>query len=280
MKKLVIGLAAAALLALTGCTTNAQDTPAVAATTHPPLVIIYMENHERSSIEASADADYLKAFEAAGRSFTHYYGVTHPSLPNYLALGNGSTDGKSGTDSVSAGEISGKSLWSQLQSNSISWGVYEESMPSACYKGTTSGEYALKHNPAMPFSSVSSYPTRCAKVLPFTSFTTTKMRQVSFIAPNLCNDMHDCSIATGDNWLAAHVPAMLSAGAEVAITFDEGSTSTNGGGNIYMAVRGPGIAASTNTTTYNHYSLLAGIEARFGLAKLNSAAGATPLPLG
>lgn len=244
-----------------------------------PIVVIFMENHERSSIENSADADYLKSFEHNGRSFTHYYGVTHPSLPNYLAVASGSTKGKGGTDSISAGSIAGANLWSQAQLNGISWAVYEESMPSACYKGTSSGNYQLKHNPAMPFANISNKPTRCAKVVPYTQFNPNALPAVSFITPNMCSDMHDCSIATGDNWLQARVPAMLNAGATVVITFDEGSSGTNGGGNIYAAVDGPGISGSTNTTTYNHYSLLAGLEARLGLTKLGAAANAAVLPL-
>jgi len=105
-------------------------------------------------------------------------------------------------------------------------------------------------------------------VVPYTSFN-----------PNMCSDMHDCSIATGDNWLQARVPAMLAAGATVVITFDEGSSGTNGGGNIYAAVDGPGITGSVNTATFNHYSLLAGIEARYALPKLGGAKTAAVLPI-
>jgi hypothetical protein len=268
----VVGITAAlaTIFALAG-------TDAVAAPS--PVIVIVMENHERSSIEGSADADYLKSFEAAGRSFTHYYAVSHPSLPNYLAIASGSTKGKAGSDTISVGQIAGANLFSQLQANGISWGVYMESMPSACYGGTSSGQYVLRHNPALPFANIWNKPKRCAKVVPYTQFNVNALPSVSFVVPNLCNDMHDCSIATGDNWLQARVPAMLAAGAEVVITFDEGSTSTNGGGNVYMAADGPGIGSSVNTATFSHYSLIAGLEARFGLAKLNSAKTVTPLPI-
>jgi hypothetical protein len=63
------------------------------------------------------------------------------------------------------------------------------------------------------------------------------------------------------------------------ITFDEGSSGTNGGGNIYTVVVGNGVTPRVITTTYNHYSLLAGIEAKYGLARLGAAASAAPLPL-
>jgi hypothetical protein len=152
-----------------------------------------------------------------------------------------------------------------------------ESMPSACYSGSSSGGYALKHNPATPFAAIFNNKTLCANVQPYT--TGVPLSDVNFIAPNLCNDMHDCSIATGDNWLQARVPAMLASGATVVITFDEGSSGTNGGGNIYTAVDGPGIAGRVDAGTYNHYSLLKAIENRYGLATLGGATNATALPL-
>lgn len=252
---------------------------ATAAPNLSPVVVIFMENHERSAIESDSGADYLRSFEAGGISFTHYYGVTHPSLPNYLAVASGSTQGKAGSDSIGAGEIAGNNLWKQMSKHRFPWGVYMESMPSACYAGGSSGDYVLRHNPATPFATVFDRPKRCRNVQPYSSFSTSALPAVSFISPNLCNDMHDCSVSTGDNWLQARVPAMLAAGATVVITFDEGSSGDHGGGNIYAAVDGPGIAHRTNTATFNHYSLLAALQKRLGLSRLGSAAQAMPLPL-
>jgi hypothetical protein len=251
-----------------------------------PLVVIYMENKERSSVVGSSSAPYQNALLGKGINLTHYYGVAHPSLPNYLALGNGQTDGKQGTDSIKAGELTqSPTLWNQLQKAGVSWAVYEEDMPSACYGGTTYNLYALKHNPATPFASVYQDAATCSHVLPFTKLDPTNLPQVSFVAPNLCNDEHDCPLSTGDSWLQSNVEPMLKAGATVVLTYDEGSSGagvngTSGGGNIYAVVVGKGIAAETDTGQYNHYSLLASIEARFGLTKLNNAATATELPLG
>jgi hypothetical protein len=250
-----------------------------------PIVVIYMENKERSTVVGSSSAPYQNALRGRGIDFTHVYGVTHPSLPNYLALGNGSTDGKQGTDSITAGELTqSPTVWNQLQKAGISWGVYEEDMPSTCYGGSSSGLYALKHNPATPFASVYHDSATCSHVQPFSSFDVTHMPAVSFVAPNLCNDEHDCGLSTGDGWLQAHVEPMLANGATVILTYDEGSTSagingTSGGGNIYTVVVGPGIPAKVDSGQYNQYSMLAAIEARLGLNKLNAAANVTPMPL-
>jgi phosphoesterase family protein/glycosyl hydrolase family 99 len=250
-----------------------------------PLVVIYMENKERSSVVGSSSATYQNALRGRGIDFTHMYGVTHPSLPNYLALSNGSMNGKQGTDSITAGELSASpTLWNQLQNAGISWGVYEEDMPSSCYGGTTSGLYALKHNPATPFAAVYRNAAVCSHVQPFSAFDVTRMPAVSFIAPNLCNDEHDCGLSTGDGWLLAHVEPMLTHGATVILTYDEGSSGagidgTSGGGNIYTVVVGPGISPRVDAGQYNQYSMLAAIEARLGLTKLGAAAHATPMPL-
>jgi hypothetical protein len=272
----------------TPTSTSASPTATSTGSTPPdrnPLVVIYMENKERSTVVGSSSAPYQNTLRARGIDFTHVYGVTHPSLPNYLALANGSTDGKQGTDSITAGELSqSPTLWNQLQNAGISWGVYEEDMPSTCYGGVTSGLYALKHNPATPFASVYRDSATCSHVHPFSAFDVTHMPAVSFIAPNLCNDEHDCGLSTGDGWLLAHVEPMLANGATVILTYDEGSTSagidgTSGGGNIYTVVVGPGIAPQVESGQYNQYSMLAAIEARLGLSKLNAAADVTPMPL-
>jgi Phosphoesterase family/Glycosyl hydrolase family 99 len=280
----------------TPTSTSASPTPtspsptATSSSTSPPpttnpIVVIYMENKERSSVLGSSSAQYQNSLRGQGIDFTHAYGVTHPSLPNYLALGNGATNGKQGTDSISAGELSASpTLWNQLQNAGISWGVYEEDMPAVCSGATTSGLYALKHNPATPFGSVYHDAATCGHVQPFSAFDVTHMPKVSFVAPNLCNDEHDCGLSTGDGWLQAHVQPMLANGATVILTYDEGSTSagingTSGGGNIYTVVVGPHVSARVDAGQYNQYSILAAIEARFGLTRLNGAANAAALPL-
>lgn len=245
-----------------------------------PLVIIFMENKERSSVVGSSSAPYMNQLRTQGKDFTHYYGVTHPSLPNYLAIGNGSTDGKQGTDSISAGELTQTpTVWNQLATAGVTFNVYMESMPSVCYSGSSSNGYALKHNPATPFKTVFTNASLCAHVKPYPGVGAA-LAQVNFISPNLCNDTHDCALSTGDNWLKANVPSMLAAGAKVIITFDEGSTSTNGGGNIYTVEYYNGVVPAVKTSTYNHYSLLRSIERKYALTYLNNAATARALPIG
>jgi acid phosphatase len=103
--------------------------------------------------------------------------------------------------------------------------------------------------------------------------------QFLWVTPNMCNDDHDCPPASGDTWLAAHVPAWLAQGAEVFITYDTGDPDqTHGGGHVYAVLVGKGIAPATNGTLMDHYSALAGVENAFGLPLLGEAKGAKPVP--
>jgi hypothetical protein len=91
-------------------------------------------------------------------------------------------------------------------------------------------------------------------------------------------------LSVADAWLATQVPPLVQAGADVVVTYDEGTTDLgvtgSGGGNVFAAEIGPGVpAGSVVATPVDHYSLLAGIEARYGLPALGKASGATPLPL-
>jgi hypothetical protein len=254
------------------------------ATSDPPVVLIVMENHEYSSIVGSPDAGYInRRLIGHGRLFTNYDAVSHPSLPNYLAMSSGSTQGKQGTDSISAGEISANNVFHQIARAGIRWRAFEESLPSACDRvtiaGSSPGFYALKHDPAMAYSDIAD--TRlCHRVQPLTRLDPTRLRPFSFITPNECSDMHSCSISKGDQWLKSHVPALLDNRAIVIVTFDEGSTSIGGGGHVMTVEDGAGVKpGSRNRSSFDHYSLLAGLERHFGVGLIRAARTASPMPI-
>ena len=255
-----------------------------------PIVIVWLENHTASQITRE-NAPHLTGMKAHGRSFANYHGVASPSLPNYLAFASGGTKGKGGTDSIQAGEIPGRTIWRQLASAGISWGVYQESMPRTCYRGVSAtganaGPYVLRHNPATPFADIA-HSTACQRVEPLTSMPR-RLPQVSFVTPSICNDMHGVSDASlgsscrsgstalirrGDRWIGRHARAWRMRGALVLITFDEGS------GSLYTVEVGDGIHHSVIARRETHYSLLAGLERRYGLALLGRARSARPLRL-
>jgi len=251
---------------------------------NPPVVLIVLENHEYSSVVGAGDAAFInRTLIPRGTLFTNYFAVAHPSLPNYLAMTSGSTQGKQGTDSVTSGQVASDNLFHQLSSADIRWKAYQETMPSACYgpysAGSAPGDYALKHNPAMTYANVAD-SALCRNVVPYTRLDPQHLPPFSFVTPNECNDMHSCSVQTGDGWLREIVPPLIHGGALVLLTFDEGSTGVGGGGHVMLLAIGAGVHAGTRETGHlDHYGLLAGLEEYFGVPKLGAARSARPVVL-
>jgi hypothetical protein len=236
-----------------------------------PIIIIVMENKHYSDIVGNSNAPYIQSMIANGTLYTNYQAAPG-SLPDYLAMTSGLTGSTSGSNNI----------FNQLQGKGVSWGEYEESMPSTCYTGGDTGSYKKAHNPAVYYNDITSSPSACANVVPFTQFSPSNLRAFSYVVPNLADDMHDgasrtAEIQTGDAWLAAHVPAMVSAGAQVIVTWDEGSSTDEHVATI--AIGGTAGVGVTDGHAYTHPGLLAGLEDAWGLPLLNAAQTATPLPI-
>lgn len=246
-----------------------------------------MENKEASAITASSMPYLFGLSQTYGRA-DGVYGITHPSQPNYLAFWSGSAQGV--TDNANH-DVSVTSLSSQLTAAGKQWRVYAQNYPATgCNTGATytggldvpgvAGTYARKHNPAISFTSVSGNPTECAKIKPLAAFSPTDAA-VAFVVPNLCNDTHDCSLAQGDAFLQAFLPSVFNSpgwnNTLLIVSFDEGSSNTNGGGNVFTMIARPGLSGVTSSTFHNHYGVLRTIENLFGLACLGSACSAAPL---
>jgi len=179
------------------------------------VVVIVFENQERKSIFTSGAAPTFDRLAASYAQASDDRAVSHPSLPNYLALVSGSTHGVT-KDCVDCPQR-GPTIGSLLTERGRSWGSYAEGYPSG------SG-FAKKHVPSLYF------PGATAHVHPLTAFNPSRLPAYSFVTPNLCHDMHDCSIGTGDAWLAKFIKPLLSVKrTAVFIVFDEGSTNVGGG---------------------------------------------------
>lgn len=250
------------------------------------VVVVWMENRE-ATVVTTASMPYLYGLAQTYGRADRFYGVTHPSLPNYLAFWSGSTQGVTNDADYN---FPGASLSSQMSAAGKAWRTYAQNYPSSagCHTASTysggvdgwgvAGTYARKHVPAMSFTSVSG-GAECANIQPLASFSPGV--DLAFVVPNLCNDMHDCSLATGDAFLSAFLPAVFGAPdwahTLLVVSFDEGTTSTNGGGRIFTMVARPGLSGVVSSTVHDHYSLLRSIEDTFGLPCLGAACSATPL---
>jgi hypothetical protein len=245
-------------------------------TAYAHVVVIVMENHAYSKIIGSSDAPFENSLARECGQATSYYAITHPSLPNYIALTAGTTAGITDDKRPSQHQLTDASIFSQEGS---SWRSYEESMPSTCDL-SSSGLYAVKHNPAPYFTNVRTACSTQDVPLPSSpSFTAS----YTFVTPNLCNDMHDCSVATGDNWLKAFVPKVLrsreykNGKLVLFLTWDEGG-GASGINHVPLIVVGPTVPAGLSISTkYTHYGLLRTVEELLQKACLADACTATSL---
>ena len=254
------------------------------------VFLIVMENEESTGVMGNNAAAYINALATGHGLATQYFAVSHPSLPNYLALTAGSTFGIA--SDCTGCYVNATNIADQVESSGRSWKAYLESMPSSCYVGDAY-PYMQKHNPFIYYNDVRTNPARCAEhVVPFTQLSTDLVNgtvpNLAWITPNMCNDMHDCSIATGDAWLANVVPGILASsafqnGGVLFITWDEGESSAGccgnaAGGQVATLVIAPnGVAGFRSTIAETHYSLLRTIEDAWGLSALGQAASAVAM---
>jgi len=231
--------------------------------------VIVMENR---SYDQAIAGGYTAQLAAEYSVATNYHAVSHPSLPNYLALTSGSTWGiaDDGWHPLPAG-----GLGAQLSTAGISWRAYMEGMSGSCTKSVY--PYALKHDP-FPY-----YGTICPEqIVPFSQFDqdlTGTVPNFVWITPDLCHDGHDCSTQVADKWLAQTVPKILATpawrnGGLLLITWDEGEDSAN---HVLTLVIHQGTIVHRSDRSYDHYSLLASVEDRLGVPRLGEAAHANAM---
>jgi hypothetical protein len=247
------------------------------------IAVILMENEEYGSIIGSPSTPYINGLARRYAVATSMYAIGHPSLPNYLALTGGSTFGI--TSDCTDCSVAKTSIVDQLETAHVSWKAYMEGLPHRCFTGAGAGEYAKKHDPFVYYTRVSGDASRCARVVPLSQLAADEgantLPTFSWITPNLCHDMHDCSPSAGDHFLATLVPSLLrSLGPRglLFLTWDEGATDNGccrlaSGGHIATIVAGAGAKHGARLTTpVDHYSVLAAIEDLLGLPRLRGAA--------
>lgn len=246
----------------------ATATPASLPDAH--VFVIVMENRSydeavRQPYTARLVADYAVA--------TNYHAVAHPSLPNYLALTGGSTFGiaDDAYHRLPAGGIG-----AQLGDRGIPWRAYMDGMSRGCFD--SSPPYAVKHNPFAYYGG--SCPSNVVPLTALDADLAGDTPRFAWISPDLCHDGHDCSSRTADEFLAALVPRILGSAAWqrdglLLITWDEDDGGSDNRVATIVAARG--LTRHRTADPHDHYSLLATVEDRLGLARLGAAQQAVPL---
>jgi len=300
-------------------------------TTHPATVahvmVILFENKSYGSVVGSSAAPYLNNTLIPGCGLaTDYHNYSHPSTPNYLALTSGAAQGKAASvDCTPFGcPQSQASIFSQLGGAGRSWREYAEAMTANCQKknfdnttyvnadGSTGEFYYVRHAPP-PYYTSAPVPAECkhwdvplgtttaGQFLAALSPATDGLPAFSFVTPGGCNDMHDCGVAVGDDWLSQWIPVIQQSAAYqngqlvVFITWDEGSGSDKTNGetcwdathadpvaypscHVATIVMSPYTTPGTTSGDYfNHLSLLGTAEDLLGLPRLPTTQGYTGL---
>ncbi|HEV2036594.1 MAG TPA: alkaline phosphatase family protein [Candidatus Dormibacteraeota bacterium] len=245
--------------------------PSAPAAVASHVFIIVMEN--KSPAEALT-GPFTASLAARYGVAENYRAITHPSVPNYLALTSGSTWGI--TDD-SYHRLAKKDIGTQLTAAGISWRAYMQGFqPGGCL--TSPLPYDPGHNP------FAFYGGGCPpNVVPMTRLTADLAGATptfAWLGPDQCNDEHSCSVAVGDAWLSQAVgqvigsPAWTNHGV-LFVTWDE--DDGNGDNRVLTLVIAPGLDHRVSQAAYDHYSLLASIEHLLGVGRLGQAASASPM---
>jgi phosphatidylinositol-3-phosphatase len=254
--------------------------------------VFVMENHSLGQILGNSQAPFLNRLARRHRVATRFFAPTHPSLPNYLAMISGSTQG-CGNDRCSGG-FGGPTIASQLSARGLEWRGFFEGLPRRGYIGGNHGDYVRHHNPFVYFRSVTSSARQRRHIERLHALRRSLRHPpaLSFVVPTNANNMHDGSVRTGDRWLRHWVTTVMQSHAyrrngTILIVWDEGHNDRAGcclphinGGRVPLFIVAAHPArrhrlAQPGTS----YSLLSALERGFRLPRLGLAALAKPLPL-
>jgi acid phosphatase len=247
------------------------------------VLVVVLENKSQSNLLGNPDAPNFNRLARRYAVLSHYGGVAHPSLPNYLALISGSTNGIR-TDCTSC-VVSGRNLADTLEQGHLSWKTYAEGLPRPGFTGASSGRYAKKHVPFLYFKNVLAKVSRLRRVVPLRQLSrdlaATRLPTFALVVPDLCHDMHDCSIQTGDTWLGRFLKPLLRSrklsNSAIFVITDEPADVRPEAPVPALALGPLVLQGSSYARTTSHYGLLRTIEEAWGLKRLGRSAQARPI---
>lgn len=260
------------------------NSPNVPGQVFDRFIQIWLENTDYAQ---AASQGVFQTLATQGITLSGYYGVTHPSEPNYLAVVGGDFWGLA-SDVLEQVPTNMSTVVDLLDQKNISWATYQENMPTDGYGGynyTNQADgytyYVRKHNPLVIYDSVANISTRAARIRNFNDFAVdvgnNSLSQWIFITPNLRNDGHDTSVGYAASWVSYWLLPLLNdpnfntAKTLIMITFDENETYTVGN-NVYSLLLGGVIPQNMRNTTdptfYTHYSTISTVENNWDLGNL------------
>jgi acid phosphatase len=238
------------------------------------VVVVVMENKDAAQVLGSDVTPYIDELGRQGVVFTDSHAITRPSQPNYIALFSGDTHGVDSNDCPQT--LDAPNLGRSLLDAGLGFAGYSESLPEAGFTGCISGQYMRKHSPWTNFTNLPSSVN-----LPFSQFGSdyAKLPEVSFVTPNMCNDMHDCGRAQGDSWLRSNIDGYVqwarSHNSLLVLTWDEADQADDN--KIATLFVGSMVRQGQYGGHVDHYKVLRTIEDMYSLPRLGESKNVEPI---
>ncbi|KAK0641012.1 phosphoesterase family-domain-containing protein [Cercophora newfieldiana] len=268
-----------------GTVTPSSPTSNVEGKAFDRIVQIWLENID---FDHAAKNHNMQWLAERGITLTNYFAVTHPSQPNYAAAVAGDYFGMD-EDTFVAFPRNISTVADLLDTRGISWGVYQEHIPHAGFRGmnfsnrrTGRNDYVRKHNPLILFDSVAEDAERRRQIKGGAGdgfaedLKGKKLPQWVFVTPNMTNNAHDSSMRVAGRWVRGWLEGLL--GDEyfmektlVVVTFDECGGDKNAN-RVFTVLLGGAIPRSLwgtkDDTFYSHYSTISTVSANWDLPSL------------
>jgi acid phosphatase len=261
--------------ALTAASLALSSLAATAANPPRPqhVVVVIEENRSLMNMLGAPTVSYINQLAGEGALLTNYYAIMHPSEPNYVALFSGDTQDVK--DDSCPHAYQKPNLADALAAKKVSFAIYSENLPSVGFTGCGSDDklYRRKHNPVPDFTTVPAEDNR-----PFSDFPNdySKLPAVSFVVPNMMDDMHDGTPAQADAWLKDKLEGYkqwaMKNHSLLIITWDEDDGADNN--RVMTIVLGQDVKPGKYDQKLNHYDLLRTLTDMYSAASVAAAAQA------
>lgn len=273
-----------ALVPVTAVATSAMaepapETAAAAGTATPKPAItkvltFVVENHSLAQMRDSMP--YTNRLATRYAYADNYTAITHPSLPNYLAIASGSTHGVVDDAGPDSHQLGGTTVFDQAIRRHKTARLYVDSMTSNCQR-SDDGRYAVKHNPWVYFVNGRRHCQRFD--VPINKFagdaTSGELPNLAMVIPDLVHDAHDAPLATADTWLKKKIklvragPDWASGHLAIVITADEDDRLS--GNKVLTVVASRYQSHLVVHTALTHYSLTRLFDSVVGAGYLGNA---------
>ena len=244
------------------------------------LLVFVVENHSLQQMRRGMP--WLNRVATRYGYASRYRAITHPSLPNYLAIAGGDTFGVTDDAPPSAHRITAPSVFGAAVRAGSTATTYAEGMTTRCQQ-VDGGRYAVRHNPWTYFRSERrlcrhhDVPLRALAA----DVAAGDLPQVGMVVPDVCNDAHDCSLARANGWLRRQMgrvlrgPDFASGHLAVVVTADEDDRLH--GNRVLTVVAHPQLRHQVVRRALTHYALSRSYADVADIEPLGHAAGSRSL---